>query len=81
MALCQESNSEKPILFCVFWLSTGIAARKAGKITDKQRKKQKSVSGGKDGKSMKIALFLLLGILLGGILGVFTMCLFQVNRD
>ena len=30
---------------------------------------------------MKIALFLLLGILLGGILGVFTMCLFQVNRN
>ncbi len=30
---------------------------------------------------MKIALFFILGILLGGTLGVFTMCLFQVNKN
>ncbi len=30
---------------------------------------------------MKLALFFLLGMMLGGTLGAFTMCLFQINRS
>ena len=66
-------------MFFVF--SIGIAPISLGKNRIQTDEIGKSVPDGKDGKSMKIALFLLLGILLGGILGVFTMCLFQVNRD
>lgn len=29
---------------------------------------------------MKLALFFLLGMMIGGTVGMFTMCLFQINK-